>query len=169
VTSAARAAANRRNAARSSGPRSALGKQRSARNALRHGLSVPQLRDADSAGKLEALTDAVRAATGAPRQVAALIAEARLELLRARQATVETLNAALRAQAETSGASCDSDTRLGLAVAAKVHLLAAFVRYERRAWSRLKKLMTLLEKTGDVRSSIATETRSTPAKSESAP
>jgi hypothetical protein len=38
ATSAARVAANRRNAQRSTGPRSVEGKRRSARNALKHGL-----------------------------------------------------------------------------------------------------------------------------------
>jgi hypothetical protein len=144
MTSAARVAANRRNAARSSGPRTIRGKQRSARNALRHGLTAPQLRDGDFARKLEALTELVRAVPGASQSIAAAIAEARLELLRARQATFETLNAALREQIALEE-SDGSDTRIALAFAAKARLLAAFVRYDRRAWSRLKKLMNLLE------------------------
>jgi hypothetical protein len=160
MTSAARVAANRRNAARSSGPRTIRGKRRSARNALWHGLATPQLRDGDFARKLETLTEVVRATTGAPRPLAAAIAEARLEHLRAQQATVETLNAALREQAACEAGN-DSETRITLAFAAKAPELAAFVRYERRAWSRLKKLLSLLKKTGDAPASTSTEIRST--------
>jgi hypothetical protein len=144
MTSAARIAANRRNATRSSGPRSIRGKQRSARNALRHGLAAPPLRNGDFAREVEALTSAVSADNGAPQPLAAAIAEARLELLRARQATLDTLNAELREQTARE-ASLDADTRIGLAFAQKAPQLAAIVRYERRAWSRLRKLMRLLE------------------------
>ncbi len=155
MTSAARVAANRRNAGRSSGPRTIRGKARAARNALRHGLAMPQSHDGDFVRRLEALTQAVRAATGAPRPIAAAIAEARLELLRARQATVEMLKAALREQS-TSEAGLDPDTRIGLAFAAKAPQLARLARYDRRAWSRLKTLCALLEKSGDAQASIST-------------
>jgi hypothetical protein len=121
---------------------------------------MPQSHDGDFARKLEALTDAVRAATGAPQSIAAAIAEARLELLRARQARLETLNAALREQT-TRDASIDLDTRIALAFAAKAPQLARFVRYDRRAWSRLKKLCGLLEKSGDAPVPISAENRST--------
>ena len=40
MTTSARAAANRANAKRSTGPRTSEGKTRAARNALRHGLNV---------------------------------------------------------------------------------------------------------------------------------
>jgi hypothetical protein len=41
VTSPAKIRANRQNARRSTGPRSASGRRRVAKNALRHGLAVP--------------------------------------------------------------------------------------------------------------------------------
>jgi hypothetical protein len=42
MATARQIAANRRNAQRSTGPRTAAGKSTSSRNALRHGLSRPQ-------------------------------------------------------------------------------------------------------------------------------
>jgi hypothetical protein len=49
-------AANRRNAQRSTGPRTAAGKSISSRNALRHGLSLPQEMDAATLTALDELT-----------------------------------------------------------------------------------------------------------------
>ena len=47
--------ANRANARASTGPRTAAGKTRSARNARRHGLSVPVLRDPALVPEIESL------------------------------------------------------------------------------------------------------------------
>jgi paraquat-inducible protein B len=47
--------ANRKNATRSTGPRTAVGKSKSSRNALRHGLSLPLIMDAAIKADLEEL------------------------------------------------------------------------------------------------------------------
>jgi hypothetical protein len=55
MTSERQHRANRVNAEASTGPKSAAGKTRAARNALRHGLNVPVLSDAALAPDVEAL------------------------------------------------------------------------------------------------------------------
>ncbi len=144
MKSAAQLAANRQNSARSTGPRTRGGRQRSSRNAFRHGLSLPMTRGDDFSRKVEALTKSVKAVTGAPPETAALIAEARLHLLRARQAATETIKQGLQ-QVAAAQEHLSHEERVGLAVAAKAPQLAAIARYERRAWSRLKNLLTVLE------------------------
>jgi nitrate reductase beta subunit len=47
--------ANRKNATRSTGPRTAVGKSKSSRNALRHGLSLPLIMDAATKADVEEL------------------------------------------------------------------------------------------------------------------
>jgi hypothetical protein len=115
-------AANRANAARSTGPRTRAGKQRSARNALRHGLSQPVLADpglaaeaADLAGRI-AGEDATE-----PRRAAALrVAEAQVDLQRIRR---------VREQIMVEGFAAAGD------ITARLMRLD---RYERRALSRRK-------------------------------
>ena len=114
-------AANRANAARSTGPRTRAGKAVVARNALRHGLSVPV--PADSALAAEAAELAQRiAGEGArePRRAAALrVAEAQVDVLRIRR---------VRLQIMTEGFGEDDITAR----------LMRLDRYERRALSRRK-------------------------------
>ncbi len=78
-------AANRANAKRSTGPRSALGKLKSSRNAVRHGLSRPLPIDATSA-EAQAIAHALIADRADDQQqlAAAELAAAQLELLRIR-------------------------------------------------------------------------------------
>src|SRR5947207_703029 len=59
MATARQIAANRRNAQRSTGPRSAAGKSISSRNALRHGLSLPQEKDAATNAAIEALAQLI--------------------------------------------------------------------------------------------------------------
>jgi len=80
-------AANRANAARSTGPRTRAGKAVVARNALRHGLSVPVLADASLAAEAAALVRQIAGEDASePRREAALrIAEAQVDVLRIRR------------------------------------------------------------------------------------
>ena len=77
-------AANRANAKRSTGPRSAVGKLKSSRNAYRHGLSCPIWFDRVASAKVEALTRLLvgEGASGQQLAAAAEFVEAQLELLR---------------------------------------------------------------------------------------
>src|SRR4051812_39298151 len=91
MTSSAKIAANRRNARRSTGPRSAAGKARARRNALRHGLATPVSLDHAAMNRLKdlivALTTDFRS-----KVLAMLAAEAQTEIERVRQAKVSMVN-----------------------------------------------------------------------------
>ncbi len=125
----ARARASRRNARKSTGPKTAAGKAMASRNARRHGLSLPALADPTIAPDVDAL--ARRIATSVigsdadPRchELACRIAEAQLDLARVRRARLP-----LVAQIETDPTSAD----------AVVPELLRLDRYERRALSRRK-------------------------------
>ena len=88
MSSSRQVEANRQNARKSSGPKSARGKARSARNARRYGLAVSIWRDARLATQAEALTRDI-AGVGASEELVAVsrpIAEAQVDLMRIRQA-----------------------------------------------------------------------------------
>ena len=72
-------AANRANAKKSTGPRTAAGRAKSSRNAYRHGLSVPMQPDPQA---MEALAKAIAGETAGEVELRAAraLAEAQLEL-----------------------------------------------------------------------------------------
>lgn len=74
-------AANRRNARKSTGPRSQAGKKRVSRNAYRHGLSVSLTSNSELAEQLEELACKL-AAAGVRMEYARIIAHAELDLAR---------------------------------------------------------------------------------------
>ena len=121
MTSAAARAANCANAARSTGPRTRAGKAAVARNALRHGLSLPVLADPALAAEVAALARALAGEDASlARQAAAVrIAETEIDVLRVRR-----VRAQIMAEAFT-----DCDVTLPL---------MRLDRYERRALSRRK-------------------------------
>jgi tetratricopeptide (TPR) repeat protein len=144
MASASKIAANRRNAQKSTGPRSIAGKARSRRNAFRHGLAIPVTRDIFNADLIERLARQLidEAATPDEQEHAQLAAEAEAEILRARQAKVDLLNRAAQNLA-------DPDLRIpdeimAFAFAAKFEDLSAFERYERRALSKRKWALRVL-------------------------
>jgi hypothetical protein len=98
VTSELKINANRANSRASTGPRTRYGRARAARNALRHGLSLPVCSDPVLSEHVEALTREIAGAdANAEIQASArLIAEAQIDLRRVRQARHQLLTDALR-------------------------------------------------------------------------
>ena len=87
MTSNRKRTSNRNNAQKSTGPRSKLGRKKSSRNALRHGLAVAIGSDPAFSNDIEMLAIAVeRAANGhAVGEFARQVAEAELDILRIRK------------------------------------------------------------------------------------
>jgi hypothetical protein len=147
MTSRAKIAANRRNAARSTGPRTEKGKARSRRNRFSHGLSVPEERTNACLKQIEALADMLTALSGSPPEIARSVAQASFELLRVRQSTVETINSHCQEQDSSCEEDISNETRLRGGLSASLLKLVASDRYERRARSKLNKALRFLEVT----------------------
>jgi hypothetical protein len=120
-------AANRRNAQRSSGPRTAAGKKKVGGNALRHGLAAAVLRDPNIEAQIKRLAEAlVREARDATqREQALVIAESEITLLRVRAARIDIFEQVL------SGIGTE-----GVIGKSQLEQLNGLERYERRALSR---------------------------------
>ena len=88
MTLAPRILANRRNAKKSTGPRTEAGKRRVARNAIRHGLAAAVGMLPDASGEIAALANEIagNAIDPVKRELARRVAEAQFEATRARQA-----------------------------------------------------------------------------------
>ena len=114
-------AANRANAKRSTGPKTARGKMVSSRNAYRHGLSRPLSPSVDTSAKLEAIAQAVTGEGEEQLISAAEFARAQLELLRIRAKRAEMVTAIER-----------DDTQ-------QLRPLVALDRYERYAHTRRRR------------------------------
>src|SRR5260221_8367904 len=135
--------ANRRNAARSTGPRSAHGKKRASKNAFKHGLAINISSDPANSAEIARLA-AVMVGEGAgldPIQDvnARIAAEANLELSRVRAFRAKRIPnepASKIAQAAENRASA-ANWRVELeATVQAAQELTEGERYERRAFSR---------------------------------
>ena len=91
-------AANRRNAQRSTGPRSAAGKRRSRQNALRHGLSARLGGDPAHDRRAEALAEILAGPEGSPSELnyARIAADATLQITRIRVLRATMMDPAAR-------------------------------------------------------------------------
>jgi hypothetical protein len=143
MTSAAKIAANRRNAQRSTGPRTGAGKARSRGNSLKHGLAVPIARDSVFADRIKELTAELGRTIPKPTDRIESAASAYAELERVQQLWTELLG---RAAASVTVDTVDSGEQASKAVHTAVQLLPCLTRYERRAISNLRKVLRDLEK-----------------------
>src|SRR5262245_48663994 len=142
MTSAAKIAANRRNAQRSTGPRGAAGKVRTRYNAFQHGLNVAARYDPATAEEIEDLADYLSEDSIIPEEqdLAMRAAEAQFEVLRMQRAKADLVNGTAK-HLERTDASLSKGERAALAFIRKSKTLAAFDRYERRAMSSRNRLL----------------------------
>jgi hypothetical protein len=100
LTSDRKIKANRANARASTGPQTAQGRARAARNALRHGLSLPVCSDPALSEEVEALAREIAGtdANAKIQELARRVAEAQIDLRRVRYARHQLLSHALSDQ-----------------------------------------------------------------------
>lgn len=146
MTTDRRRHANRRNAQRSTGPKTPAGKARSSQNARKHGLSIPvhvQPQFADLMRDLAASLDDTTTPLPEPGEIQELAA-AMLEVSRVRS---------IRAQILVELADCCGGSALGRSTARGegvedlLQYLRRAERYERRALSRRKFLIRSVSET----------------------
>jgi hypothetical protein len=138
--------ANRRNAQKSTGPKTALGKKRSSKNAYNHGLSLP-MRNVGSQKQLEELARLSAGDASDPKilVLAERAADAQADLMRARNVKTAMLERALMQTRNLAQAELLDSSRPLLEgeeqpfVNAVQHILPELTkinRYEKRAASR---------------------------------
>jgi len=96
MSSERKTSASRANARASTGPRTAVGKARSARNAKRHGLSLPALADPTWSAEITALARKIAGGNAERWQLACRVAAAHIDVMRVRQARHQIVGQALK-------------------------------------------------------------------------
>ena len=166
MTNPSQIEANRRNAKRSTGPKTKLGKSRAARNALRHGISAEFGKDLEASSRIEKLATAFLGdfqPCERAKSHALVAAESQYVLELAKFARAKAIEADCQNLQKWSGSSSDEQMQ----DAASSHfmlrgqqfgknlakILNLFDRYERRALSRRRaalRALTLLKGTSDL-------------------
>ena len=139
MTSTRKVAASRRNAARSTGPKTPGGKARASHNAYKHGLAINVLSDPAISAEVDRLARSIIGKRREPYELAQarIVAEAEFDVLRIRAMRVKMIDAAATSSSDPSLAEEPVSEAHGVAA----HLgalpqLETLERYERRAISR---------------------------------
>ena len=135
MTSDRKIESNRKNAQKSTGPRSEAGRHRSRRNALRHGLSVAIGTDPSFSDDIRRLASILARGRSGQKigEFAHQAAEAEIDLLRIRKLRASRFNAVLGNPEPKLDDHSEFDEEL-----------AKLERYERRAFSRRKRALRAL-------------------------
>jgi hypothetical protein len=135
-------AANRRNGALSRGPKTAAGKARSSRNAVKHGLAIPITRDRAAARKIRrAARQMAPLAVGDSILNAQIAAEANFELARVRAAFEAVVARISHTSNAGPGDTCSTGSGKSAAPIRTLAELDKLDRYERRAFSRRRRAL----------------------------
>ena len=124
-------AANRANAQKSKGPKTAAGKLRSSRNAYRHGFSCPMLWDPVTSAKAGAIAHAVIGDDPSEDKLTLAVefARAQLELQRIRAARADLV------------ATIDFDNQNNHEIVHRLQRLVSLDRYERYAHAKRRRAL----------------------------
>jgi hypothetical protein len=143
ATSKAEAEANRRNAARSTGPRTAEGKLRSAQNGRRHGFASAVIVDAMASKKTEQLARAIAGTNADPHRLyyARVIAEMQFTLALIAEAKIALI---ILTNYGLLAANCKPEQRNSAVVLKCLQRLRRLERYEQRAFSRCSRAIRLI-------------------------
>jgi hypothetical protein len=141
MTSGRKTAANRANTKRSTGPRTTGGKQRSSRNARRHGLSARAEPTPFVRARIEQLTNILAgpAPSTVRRELAAMVADAQFDLFRIRSIKISILERGeyYLNDATTEAPLPDNDASRTIEMSRRaLPELLTLDRYEQRALSR---------------------------------
>jgi hypothetical protein len=153
MTSARKIAANRRNAARSTGPRSAEGKMRACRNAFKHGLATNARIDPARAPEIERLAQALAgpSSDAARHAMAWAAAEAEIEFRRVCECAAQVLDSEL-VVIDRENAGCtpggDEQPSAPSAIMRRLDQLKSIERYKIRSFSRRNRLLRELTQRG---------------------
>jgi hypothetical protein len=146
MTSPRKIAANRKNARASTGPKTGEARTRVARNALRHGLSIPVRSDPASSEQVEAIARQIAGADASAeiQDRARDVAEAQIDLRRVRCVRNRLVSDAFNSLEDESRGG-DGPQKLAPILSQITIKLLAISRYERRAVSRRKRAIWALD------------------------
>jgi hypothetical protein len=146
MTSHRQIKANRRNARLSTGPRTREGRNRSAQNARRHGLTAGSRKTTEFSPAIEQLARQIAGsrATLAVRDLARRVAIHQLDLQRVRNARYSLLKR-LISEARTDATVAANEEKFALIDSPEFLLWAHFDRYEREAIARRDRVIYSLD------------------------